>query len=79
MRLRSAWPKTAPPASRLDDASPQALVSTIGRAATLFREPKTWLRMMRRAMTRDFSWESAARQYVALYRELQPDKPLLTS
>ena len=62
-----------------DDASPQALVSTIGRAATLFREPKTWLRMMRRAMTRDFSWESAARQYVALYRELQPDKPLLTS
>jgi starch synthase len=62
-----------------DEASPQALVSTIGRAATLFREPKTWLRMMRRAMTRDFSWESAARQYVALYRELQPDKPLLTS
>jgi len=29
--------------------------------------------MMRRAMTRDFSWEAAARKYVALYRELRPD------
>src|SRR6266404_91386 len=62
-----------------DEASPQALISTIGRTIALFRESEMWLRMMRRAMTRDFSWESAARQYVALYRELRPDKPLLTS
>jgi starch synthase len=62
-----------------DEASPHALVSTIGRATTLFHEPEMWRRMMRQAMTRDFSWESAARQYVALYRELRPDKPLLTS
>jgi starch synthase len=61
-----------------DDVNPQALMLTIGRAIALFREPKMWRRMMRRAMTQDFSWESAARQYVALYRELQPDKPLLT-
>ena len=31
---------------------------------------------VRRGMTRDFSWEAAARQYVALYRELRPDKGL---
>jgi glycogen synthase len=30
---------------------------------------------MRQAMTRDFSWEAAAREYVALYRELQPAPP----
>jgi starch synthase len=62
-----------------DDASPQALASTIGRAAALFREPEMWRRLIRRAMTRDFSWESAAHRYVAVYRELRPDKPLPAS
>jgi starch synthase len=62
-----------------DDVNPQALMSAIGRATALFCEPKMWRRVMRRAMTRDFSWESGARQYVALYRELRPDKPLQTS
>jgi starch synthase len=56
-----------------DDETPQALLSAIGRATALFREPETWLRMMRRAMTRDFSWDAAARRYLAVYRELRPD------
>jgi starch synthase len=58
-----------------DDDSPEALMSAIARAATLFREPEMWLRMMRRAMTRDFSWEAAARRYVALYNGLKQDRP----
>lgn len=62
-----------------DEATPQALTSTIGRAAALFRERKMWRRMMRRAMTRDFSWKAAARQYVALYNELRPDRALRIS
>ena len=53
-----------------DDASPQALISTIDRAANLFREPELWLRIMQRAMALDFSWEAAARSYVTLYRDL---------
>ena len=53
-----------------DGDSSEALLSTIGRAAALFREPKIWLRMVRRAMTQNYSWETAARQYVALYREV---------
>jgi hypothetical protein len=28
--------------------------------------------MIRRAMTRGFSWAAAARHYLALYRDLQP-------
>jgi starch synthase len=58
-----------------DEASPQALLSTIGRACALFRERAVWLRMVRRAMAQDFSWESAARKYVDLYGELRPDLP----
>jgi starch synthase len=53
-----------------DDDSPQALMSAIGRAAALFREREVWLRMMRRAMAQDFSWQAAARGYLAVYREL---------
>jgi starch synthase len=56
-----------------DGDSPAALLSAIGRASVLFREPAMWLRMVSRAMTRDFSWDAAARRYVAIYRELRPD------
>jgi starch synthase len=54
-----------------DDDSPEALMSAIARAATLFREPEMWRRIIRRAMTRDFSWEAAARRYLALYNGLK--------
>jgi starch synthase len=54
-----------------DGDNPEALMSAIERAATLFREPEIWRRLMRRAMAQDFSWEAAARRYVALYRELK--------
>jgi starch synthase len=55
------------------EESPQGLLAAIARAGALFREPAIWRRMMRQAMTRDFSWETAARQYLALYRKLCPD------
>jgi starch synthase len=56
-----------------DVESPAALGSAIERAAVLFRQRAIWRQMIRRAMTRDFSWVAAARQYLALYRELRPD------
>ena len=56
-----------------DGDSPPALMAAVRRASALFRERAIWLRMMRRAMTRDFSWAAAARRYVAVYRELRPD------
>jgi len=56
-----------------DDDSPPALMLAIARATALFREREIWRRMMRRAMTRNFSWTAAARQYTAVYRALRPD------
>jgi starch synthase len=56
-----------------DGDSPPALMAAVRRANTLFRERAVWQRMMRRAMTRDFSWAAAARRYAAGYRELRPD------
>jgi starch synthase len=56
-----------------DDDNPSALMSAIGRATTLFRERGIWHGMMRQAMTSDFSWAAAARQYTEIYRRLSPD------
>lgn len=55
-----------------DQESPQALTSTIGRARALFHQDTIWRRMIRRAMTRDFGWDAAARQYLMLYNGLRP-------
>jgi starch synthase len=56
-----------------DGDNPSALMAAIARVTALFHEPKIWQGMMRRAMTRDFSWAAAAGQYAAIYRTLRPD------
>jgi len=55
-----------------DAETPESLITAIGRASALYADRAAWQRVTRQAMTRDFSWEAAARQYLALYRELQP-------
>jgi starch synthase len=56
-----------------DEDSPQALLAVARRAIDLFPQQQLWQRMMRQAMAQDFSWDTAARQYAALYRTLRPD------
>ncbi len=53
-----------------DAATPAALEAAVQRAIAAYREPVRWQRLMQRAMTLDFSWRSAALQYVDLYRRL---------
>jgi starch synthase len=53
-----------------DDGTPDGLLSGVQRAAELWGDRAAWRRVMRQAMTRDFSWAAAARKYLALYGEL---------
>ena len=53
-----------------DEESSEALLETAGRAVALYADRASWQRVMRQAMTRDFSWDAAARQYKALYTRL---------
>ncbi len=53
-----------------DDSAEALLAAALERAAAMYRDPARWGAMVRRAMTRDFSWGAAARDYLALYREL---------
>jgi starch synthase len=53
-----------------DAATPGALEGALHRATALHRDPAAWQKVMRSAMAQDFSWDDAARHYVALYRRL---------
>jgi starch synthase len=50
--------------------SSEAFWDTIKRARETFRNRETWVKLMKRAMARNFSWDAAARRYEELYREL---------
>ncbi len=53
-----------------DDYSPAALRAAIDRANTCYSgRPQCWMRGMHTAMSCDFSWETAAKQYVNIYQQ----------
>ena len=52
-----------------EDENVPGLQQVIGRALALYREPLTWRRLQLQAMARDFSWDSSAAKYIALYHE----------
>lgn len=52
------------------DATPEALAHALERALDLFHQPHLLHRLIRSAMSRDWSWDRSARDYVALYRRL---------
>ncbi|MBC8056700.1 MAG: glycogen synthase GlgA [Rhizobiales bacterium] len=53
-----------------DLATSAALDAAIQRAISVHAQPERWQRLMLRGMAQDFSWDGAARKYVALYEEL---------
>lgn len=47
-----------------------ALQGTLDWALDVYQEnPAAWRRMQKRGMSKDFSWEKSAREYIGLYRE----------
>ena len=53
-----------------DEGTPEGLLGALQRAIELYGDATAWRHVMRRAMTRDFSWGASARHYLTLYREL---------
>jgi starch synthase len=45
----------------------EAMLDTLQRALTLYRDRASWERLMRRAMQTDFSWATSAQAYTELY------------
>ena len=53
----------------LDSDTPHALWVALERAARAWEDKPLWQRIQQNGMRRDFSWQHAAAEYVALYRE----------
>jgi starch synthase len=49
------------------EASADALVATVNRALTLYKNTRRWKAIQRRAMAEDHSWDVSAREYVKVY------------
>jgi len=52
---------------RFEAAEPAALAAALRRAVRAFHDRERWRAIVRRGMTRDFSWHEAAPKYVDLY------------
>jgi starch synthase len=50
-----------------DEASPQAVISTLRWALDTYRNRPVWRRMQAAGMRQDFSWEASAAEYARLY------------
>jgi len=50
-------------------AEPQALTEAVRTALDAYSDKRRWLRLQRRGMAQDFSWDRSARAYADLYHE----------
>ncbi|OGX06502.1 MAG: starch synthase [Omnitrophica bacterium RIFCSPLOWO2_12_FULL_50_11] len=55
--------------------APKDLLNAMRRAAVVYRDQKSWTKLMQNAMACDFSWRVSARRYLDLYERAQR-KPL---
>jgi len=53
-----------------DDPKTDALCGALRAAAGTFSQPDTWSGAIQRAMEKNFSWDTSASRYAALYKEL---------
>ncbi len=51
-------------------AAAQELFSTIRRACDLFQQKDQWKQRQANAMSKDFSWDVSAKEYVAIYEQI---------
>ena len=52
-----------------DEYSPASLARSVGRALDAYANKRSWQKMMRDAMGRDFSWAASARKYLKVYND----------
>ena len=52
---------------KFTDYNGEALLLTIKEALRAFRDQNSWQQLMRNGMTKDFSWEASAKEYVRVY------------
>ena len=59
-----------------EDASDEALLSSVERALGLFQNKTQWKKLQSAGMKKDFSWDTSARKYEQLYELAEADREL---
>ncbi|MBN1957902.1 MAG: glycogen synthase GlgA [Desulfuromonadales bacterium] len=59
-----------------DHAEPRELLAALDRALALYAQRRRWKTVVKRGMTRDFSWSQSAEKYLQLYRQLDVSPPV---
>jgi starch synthase len=54
----------------LEEQTAASLINAIQRAMALYEKPETWRQLQVNAMSGDFSWQSSAERYIALYQQV---------
>ncbi len=53
-----------------EDSTVESMIAALSRALALYREPLQWRLLQLQAMTREFSWDTSAAAYIALYEDV---------
>ena len=53
-----------------EEYNAKSFLQSIDRALKLYQNRKEWLRLMKKAMKKDFSWKSSSLEYLKLYKKL---------
>jgi starch synthase len=62
---------------KFSDYSGEALLLTIRHALQAFKDREGWHTLMRNGMTKDFSWNASAKEYVRVYEKVRQTKSAL--
>jgi starch synthase len=49
------------------------MIKEIKRALKLYEDKESWIKLMKNAMSKDFSWQASAKKYIDLYKKLLKD------
>jgi starch synthase len=56
---------------KFSDYSGESLLLTIKQALQAFRDQSSWQTLMRNGMSKDFSWDASAKEYVRIYERVR--------
>ncbi|MGH9405044.1 MAG: glycogen synthase GlgA [Terriglobia bacterium] len=59
---------------KFDEYSALALLATLERALSTYRQPAAWQRVMLNGMAKDFSWAVSAKAYARIYERLRAER-----
>ncbi len=61
---------------KFKEYSGEALLDTVKAAVLAFRDTTKWQKLMHNGMVQDYSWSSAAREYVKVYERAKQARPI---